>query len=411
MNTNGNCMLVHKQHWQHFAKINPTIPNPKMGDLPKDRVQFGRPFLSVGIDYAGPMWIRESRGRGKRLAKAYIAIFVCFATKAIHIEFVPDLTTTEFLAALRRFIGRRGHPRDVYTDNGTNFVGARNVLKELFQFFNNANKNIIANQAAQMGIKWHFLPPKSPHMGGLWEINVKAVKTHLRKTVGNAHLTFSEMSTLLIRIEACLNSRPLTPLSSDPNDLSILTPGHFLIGEPLTSFPEYDVTEVPINKLSRWQLVEKIRTHFWRRWSREYLTQLQTRSKWQKQQDHPDALVGSLALIIEENVPSLTWKTGRITEIHPGDDGVVRVVTIKTVHGLTKRALRYPSRPASRNMLKDAPSRGEVMCGTTRSSRLLGSRRVFGTTPKLIHHRPPGRTSGGHRVTNNPSTGTRRENT
>ena len=86
--------------------------------------------------------------------------------------------------------------------------------------------------------------------------------------------------------------------------------------------------------------MEKIRTHFWRRWSREYLTQLQSRSKWQKQQDHPDALVGSLALIIEENVPPLTWKTGRITEIHPGDDGVVRVVTIKTVHGLTKRALR-----------------------------------------------------------------------
>ena len=107
-----------------------------------------------------------------------------------------------------------------------------------------------------------------------------------RKIIPVAFSDISEMSTLLIRIEACSNSRRLTPLSSDPNDLSILTPGHFLIGEPLTSFPEYDVTEVPINKLSRWQLVEKIRTHFWRRWSREYLTQLQTRSKWQKQQEH-----------------------------------------------------------------------------------------------------------------------------
>ncbi|XP_063911926.1 uncharacterized protein LOC135128776 [Zophobas morio] len=239
-----------------------------------------------------------------------------------------------------------------------------------------------------------------------------------RKIIPVAFSDISEMSTLLIRIEACSNSRRLTPLSSDPNDLSILTPGHFLIGEPLTSFPEYDVTEVPINKLS----IGGKNSH-------AFLATLESRvpnanCKWQKQQEH-----------YSRKCTTSHMENRTDHGFYPGDDGVVRVVTIKTVHGLTKRALRkvcvlpivrdqltllmmrtdyyrcYPSRPASRNMLKDAPSRGEVMCGTTRSSRLLGSRRVFGTTPKFIYDRPPGRTSGGRRVTNNPSTGTRRENT
>jgi hypothetical protein len=121
--------------------------------------------------------IRESRGRGKRaLLKSYIAIFVCFTTKAIHIELVTELTTAEFLA-LRRFIARRGLPQNIYSDNATNFVGANNELIELKNFFENKQfKNQIMNQLVNMSIKWHFIPPRSPHMGGLWEINVKSVK-------------------------------------------------------------------------------------------------------------------------------------------------------------------------------------------------------------------------------------------
>jgi hypothetical protein len=102
-----------------------------MGNLPNHRVQPARPFATTGVDYAGPFYVREIRGRGKKLSKAYIALFICFVTKAIHIELVMDLTTQEFLGALRRFISRRGHPHNLYSDNGTNFVGANNELNEL----------------------------------------------------------------------------------------------------------------------------------------------------------------------------------------------------------------------------------------------------------------------------------------
>jgi hypothetical protein len=178
-------------------------------------------------------------------------------------------------------------------------------------------------------------------MGGLWEINVKSVKGHLKRILGNSNLTSQEMNTLLIRIEACLNSRPITPISSDPNDLQPLTPGHFLIGEPLNCFPEYDFTEVPINRLARWEFVERLRQQFWKRWTKEYLTQFQSRSKWKTDAVTTGSLdIGKMVVLAEDNLPPLQWKIGRIVETHPGDDGKIRVVTVRTAQGTLKRAAR-----------------------------------------------------------------------
>jgi hypothetical protein len=153
-------------------------------------------------------------------------------------------------------------------------------------------------------------------------------------------LTQNELYTLLVRIEACLNSRPLTPLTSDPNDLEVLTPFHFLIGETHTTFPEQDWSEAPTNRLSRWQLIEKIRAHFWKRWNREYLTSLQNRQKWYKEAPTAADLEGATVILVEDNTPPLMWKIGRIVETHPGNDGHVRVVTVRTSQGLLKRSLR-----------------------------------------------------------------------
>ena len=328
--------ILHKCH--PCFKINPTRPKFKMGDLPAPRVQPARPFLTSGVDYAGPILIKESRGRGKRLIKAYIVLFICFATKAVHIEIVSDLSKDEFLAALRRFMSRRGHPRDIHSDNGTNFIGAKNELREIAEFLRK-HEGQISRELSNINVNWHLIPPKSPHMGGLWEANIKSMKKHLKKTVGNSHLTMNEMYTLLVRIEACLNSRPLIPLTNDPNDLQVLTPGHFLIGEPLTALPEYDLQEIPLNRLSRWQLVERLRNHYWTRWTREYLTTLQSRGKWFQNNNNPD-LVGSMVVLVEDNLPPLSWRMGRICDVHPGDDGQIRVVSVKTTNGIVQRTVK-----------------------------------------------------------------------
>lgn len=241
-------------------KVKPIMSEAIMGSLPAGRVTESRPFFHCGVDYAGPLLLREGKRRNAKITKAYIAIFVCFVTKAVHIELVSDLTSDTFIAALKRFASRRGKPECLYSDNGTIFVGAQRQLQECFDFLNTKTTQVdIKSFLRTQEITWIFIPPNAPHFGGLWEAAVKSAKNHLYRIVGRAHLTCEEMMTVLTEIEAILNSRPLSPLSEDPNDLSYLSPNHFLVGAPLNSYPCHDLTDVSENRLIKWQRIEQLR--------------------------------------------------------------------------------------------------------------------------------------------------------
>ncbi|CAG9136375.1 unnamed protein product [Plutella xylostella] len=304
----------------------------KMGNLPTDRTHLEFPFLNVGVDYAGPVLIADRKGRGCRLHKSYICVFVCFAVRAVHLELVSDLTKEGFLAAFSRFTARRGKSRRVYCDNGTNFVGAFNELTRLLE---SSSKDIEAD-IANHGIEFKFIPAYSPHFGGLWESAVKSTKHLLRRVLNLTHLTYEELSTCLIQIEAILNSRPLTPLSSDPSDLSYLSPAHFLIGRPLTSVPGPQVADVNLQQLERHERIEKLRHHFWQRYANEYISLLQQRTKWQT--DGQDLKTGTMVLVKDVNQPPLLWLLGRVTDVKPGPDGRSRVAEILTKKGTITRA-------------------------------------------------------------------------
>ncbi|XP_063924137.1 uncharacterized protein LOC135138171 isoform X1 [Zophobas morio] len=183
---------------------------PIMGDLPSVRITPARPFLNSGLDYAGPLIIKDGKTRNKKTLKAYIALFVCMSTKAVHLELVSELTTANFLAALKRFVSRRGVASNIYSDNATNFVGAHNELQIMFK--QRRVSNDIETFLENKNIKWHFIPARAPHFGGIWEAGIKSAKYHLKRIVGSSVLTFEEVSTVLACIEACLNPRPLCPL-------------------------------------------------------------------------------------------------------------------------------------------------------------------------------------------------------
>ncbi|XP_071576252.1 uncharacterized protein [Temnothorax nylanderi] len=273
------------------------------------------------------------------MAAAYISVFVCFATKAVHLELVSDLTTDALIAALKRLISRRGKPERIYSDNATNFVGAQKQIKELYDFLKaDGTRDHIEHFLREQKTEWSFIPPNAPHHGELWEAAVKSVKFHLARIVSSSHLTFEEMQTVLCEIEAILNSRPITPLSSDPNDMTYLSPGHFLVGAPLNSFPTSDLNDINVNKLLRWQVIEQMRQHFWRRWSHEYLNTLQQRNKW-KTSKGQQLKTGQLVIIKQQTTAPLQWPIGRVQEIHTGSDGVARSATVKTSKGSYVRPL------------------------------------------------------------------------
>ncbi|GFT26854.1 integrase catalytic domain-containing protein [Trichonephila clavipes] len=293
-----------------------------------------RPFFSCGIDYAGPVLIKCNKGRGTKSTKGYIALFVCLATKAVHIEAVGDLTTDSFIAALRRFSARRGAPRHIYSDNGTNFVGARRKLDEIQKLWLSLPTNeAISYYLSKSSIDWHFIPPSSPHFGGIWESGIRSVKFHLKRVLGETILTFEELTTLLTQIEGLLNSRPLSYVNdSDIECISTLTPSHFLTGDVLLSVPE----ELPStsNHRDRWELLQNIKRGFWKKWSSEFISSLQPRKKWQDAQ--PNLKEDDIVLIKEEGPPG-TWPMARVLQVHPGNDGLVRVATVKTQDSVFKR--------------------------------------------------------------------------
>jgi hypothetical protein len=307
-----------------------------MGQLPPSRVTPARPFSRTGLDYAGPIMCRTTAGRGHKSYKAYIALFVCMATKAVHLEVVSDLTTNAFLLAFRRFVSRRGLCAELYSDNGTTFVGADAELRRLFQSASDLYKEV-APTLAQDGITWSFIPPYSPHFGGLWEAGVKSVKSLLLKAIGPRTLTFEEMTTYLAQVEACLNSRPLTPLSSDASDITALTPAHFLVGSTLGLVPEPPIEEDPSKLLVRWRQVQQAQQCFWRRWSLQYLNHLQQRSRWRGAT--VNFAVGQLVLVHDHRSPPAKWILDRVTATHPGADGLVRVVTVRTANSECRRPI------------------------------------------------------------------------
>lgn len=316
--------LLVKSHVRRCVKCvrqAPQLVSQLMGNLPSCRVTVAKPFSNSGVDFAGPVFLKSSKLRTARTVKAYIALFICTATKAIHLELVSELTTSAFIAAFKRFTSRRGHCSHLYSDCGSNFIGASAELVRLINQTTSALPTEISELLASDGTVWHFIPPGSPHFGGLWEAGVRSLKHHLKRDLGDNKLTFEEYATLLAQIECCLNSRPISAMSDSADDLSALTPGHFLVFGPPIIVPNENLLDVPINRLNRWQHIERILQSFWQRWKQEYLTNLQHRYKWASLQN--PVKINDLVLVKDDRLPPSKWLMGRVLETYPGPDGIV----------------------------------------------------------------------------------------
>uniref|UniRef100_A0A8D8UZ49 Endonuclease n=1 Tax=Cacopsylla melanoneura TaxID=428564 RepID=A0A8D8UZ49_9HEMI len=325
-------------------KTKPVFHQPMMADLPASRFAQGRAFLNVGVDLAGPFSLKSGPRRNSPIVKAYFAIFICMSVKAIHLELLSSLSTPCFLAALDRFIGRRGLPSAIYSDNGTNFQGAARHLSETHQFLS-TYQDQISSHLLTREVSWIFNPPSAPNFGGLWEAGVKSVKKHLKHVLHDHSFNYEEFLTILISCESICNSRPLCALGVNPNDgVDVLTPGHFLTGAPLLARAETDVSETYIPPVKRWLLITQANQSFWKRWKADYLNTLIQRGKWTSGSEN--VKVGDVVIIRGDDSPPQQWPLGRVTEVLPGPDGVVRVTKVRTSRGeLTRPAAKLAVLP------------------------------------------------------------------
>ena len=301
-----------------------------MADLPPDRVtRGGAAFANTGLDYFGPMTVKV----GRRNEKRYGCLFTCLQTRAVHVEVAHSLDTQSFLMALERFITRRGLPEIIRSDNGRNFVAGNRELQDVIAGW---NQERIHNALAPRNVTWLFNPPLASHMGGVWERQIRTVRRLFAGLTGDQRLTDEALHTLLVTAEGIVNNRPLTALPGDVGELGALTPNHLLMlrtADRPAPPPEGDAPHIR----QRWRQVQHLADQFWRRWTREYLPLLRTRTKWQAPE--PNVGVGDLVIITDANTTRDTWPLARVEETLPGPDRLVRMARVRTARGVLLRPI------------------------------------------------------------------------
>ena len=305
---------------------------PRMADLPAARFDRRYPFSSVGIDYFGPLLVKTGP---RSTEKRYCLLVTCMATRAVHLELSHTLNTDSFLLAFSRYAARRGKPSQVFSDNGTNLRAGERELRGLLREW---NQHTISDQLSQDQIQWHFNPPASSDMGGVWEAMIATVKRALRAVLGRLLVTDEVLQTVITEVEAVVNSRPLTYVSSEADSLEALTPSHLLLGRPVVRLPPGLADDADLSSRRIWRQTQAIANQFWKRWLSEYVPSLTCRRKWTR--ETRNLVPGDLILLAEDDVPRGHWPLGRVLHVYPGPDGRVRSALIRARGGTVHRPAR-----------------------------------------------------------------------
>ncbi|XP_053686561.1 uncharacterized protein LOC128736105 [Sabethes cyaneus] len=302
---------------------------PLMADLPPARLAgYTRPFAYVGIDYFGPIQVVV----GRRTEKRWGVLFTCLVVRAIHIEIVHSLNTSSYILALQNFIARRGTPIEVFSDRGTNFVGAERELRDALRSIDHSK---LMEEIVTPDTKWTFLPPSSPHMGGSWERLVKSVKKILYQIKLPRLPTDEVLRNKLLEIEKTINSRPLTYIPVEDGEKEALTPNHFLLGSSSGSKPLVPYNDSLATLTNSWRTSQIYANLFWKRWLQEYLPSISRRTKWH----YPvkPIQIGDVVIITDPDLPRNSWPKGRVVDVKRGKDGQVRSATVKTAVNVYER--------------------------------------------------------------------------
>lgn len=310
--------------------------------LPQFRVKDDPAFTYVGVDFAGPLYVKTEGLVSDK--KVWICLYTCCVARAVHLDIVPDLTANAFLRCFRRFTSRRGFPRRVVSDNGKTFKSSAKAIQAVLTHPD------VKQYSGMVGLQWQFNLEKAPWWGGMFERLVKSTKRCLRKAIGRAKLTYDELLTTLTEVEMILNSRPLSYMASDDVE-EPLTPSHLILGRRVINLPTYHehddgdfhLSQDVLNR--RMQHFHKVLDHFWRRWQREYLLSLRDCHRYSKGGNVKDKLCpGDMVVLYDESKRRGFWKIAKVEKLIRGADEQVRGAVIRIPSRVTGRTstLRRP---------------------------------------------------------------------
>ena len=319
----------------------------KMANLPEERVVPSPPFTHCGADMCGPWIVKE----GRKELKRYGCIFTCLSCRAVHIEVTTRMDADALIQALRRFIARRGQVSSIRTDNGTNFVGAENELKRCIEEMDHDKIREFLTAKGCDWIVWKRNPPEASHMGGIWERQIRSIRTILTSLMKDHSSMLSDeaLRTFMAETEAIINSRPLTVDSlSDPCSQIPLSPTQLLTFKSDVVFPPPGVFErADVYSRKYWRRVQYLANEFWSRWKTEYLSSLQTRQKWRS--PSRNFMVGDVVLVKDSEIFTRRngWPMARVEEAIPSSDGLVRKVKLRVAYKQADTT-RFLIRPISK---------------------------------------------------------------
>lgn len=303
---------------KRFNEKSCEVPTPA---LPVDRVKDAAAFEVIGVDLAGPLYLVDKK-------KVWLVLFTCAVYRGVHLELVTSLDTSSFLQSFRRFIARRGRPSIVYSDNGRNFLGAVNLLKSV-------NWDQVQKSGTVENIKWIFNCPTAAWWGGFFERMVRSVKGLLLRMLGKSVVNYEELLTLLCDVESVMNNRPLTYVTESGSDLVPLTPSMFFQGVRVSGVPDLDVLDkegFERRFRCRQELLVRLRGRF----RKEYLALLVGKFKDQKW----EVQVGDVVFIQDDTKRKINWQLGRVAEIIPGKDSIIRVAKVQIEIGYLTRPVQ-----------------------------------------------------------------------
>ena len=321
---------------------------PETPPLPKCRLLESPPFTVCGVDFTGALYYKSDSGSN---SKAYICLFTCAVTRAIHLEVVTDMTTQTFLQAFRRFVGRCSLPSQMISDNGSTFLAAAEDIQRLLK------DPSINNYMANRSVQWTFIPKRAPWFGGFYERLIGMTKNVLKKTLGRSLVTLNELNTLVVEVEAVINDRPITYVPSDVGEPEPLSPSMLARGHNITMLPHRFITKDDIDDLdyginasdmqNRLKRLDILYKHCWKRWRSEYLPTLREAHILNaKGRVHSEnhIKVGDVVLIHCDTDKRIQWPMAVVTKLHTGIDNLVRSVEIRTKHGISNRPIAklYP---------------------------------------------------------------------